>query len=213
MGLVYVPSLSSFGGHMWTEVYEKGTWIPLDATLGNGGIAADHIKCADSSFSDDGDSTPLTAFLPMVSALGKMKIEVRIDDYPEPKRNPAAPGRPRPSMRWRKGLYQAIMTEAGKERNFFKGDVLEVDIILYGKKPQLERQDVDNLAKHVLDALQGRLGGAKAAPQPSHLVPNDAQFKRLTIEKRLRTTMKQHSKIAVRDYVLTARARARRKSQ
>jgi transglutaminase-like putative cysteine protease len=77
VGLVYVPSLSSFGGHMWTEVFEKGTWIPLDATLGKGGIAADHIKFADSSFSDDDDSTPITAFLPMVSALGKMKIEVR----------------------------------------------------------------------------------------------------------------------------------------
>jgi hypothetical protein len=77
VGLLYVPSLSSFGGHMWTEVFEKGTWIPLDATLGKGGIAADHIKFADSSFSDDGESTPITAFLPMVSALGKMKIEVR----------------------------------------------------------------------------------------------------------------------------------------
>ena len=77
VGLVYVPSLSSFGGHMWTEVFVRGTWIPLDATLGKGGIAADHIKFADSSFSDDGDATPITAFLPMVSALGKMKIEVR----------------------------------------------------------------------------------------------------------------------------------------
>jgi hypothetical protein len=62
---------------MWTEVFEKGTWIPLDATLGQGHIAADHIKFADSSFSDDGDSTPITAFLPMVGALGKMQIEVR----------------------------------------------------------------------------------------------------------------------------------------
>ena len=77
VGLVYVPSLSAFGGHMWTEVFAKGMWIPLDATLGKGGIGADHIKFADSSFSDDGDSTPITAFLPMVSALGKMKIEVR----------------------------------------------------------------------------------------------------------------------------------------
>jgi hypothetical protein len=77
VGLLYVPSLSSFGGHMWTEVFEKGTWVPLDATLGKGGIAADHIKFADSSFSDEGESTPITAFLPMVSALGKMKIEVK----------------------------------------------------------------------------------------------------------------------------------------
>jgi transglutaminase/protease-like cytokinesis protein 3 len=77
VGLVYVPEPSSFGGHMWTEVFVRGKWIPLDATLGKGGIAADHIKFADSSFSDDGDSTPLTAFLPMVSVLSKLKIEVR----------------------------------------------------------------------------------------------------------------------------------------
>src|SRR5207245_9123611 len=77
VGLVYVPNLSSFGGHMWTEVYVKGTWIPLDATLGKGSVAADHIKFADSTFSDEGESAPLTSFLPMVSVLGKLKIEVR----------------------------------------------------------------------------------------------------------------------------------------
>lgn len=82
VGLVYVRSLASFGGHMWTEVFVRGEWIPLDATLGRGGIAADHIKFADSSFADDGDSAPLTAFLPLVSALGKMKIEVRSVKYP-----------------------------------------------------------------------------------------------------------------------------------
>src|SRR5262245_9556249 len=78
VGLVYVPDPQpSFGGHMWTEVFVRGKWIPLDATLGKGGIAADHIKFADSSFSDEGDSAPLTAFLPMVSVLSKLKIEVR----------------------------------------------------------------------------------------------------------------------------------------
>lgn len=82
VGLVYVRSLASFGGHMWTEVFVRGQWVPLDATLGRGGIAADHIKFADSSFADDGDSAPLTAFLPLVSVLGKLKIEVRSVKYP-----------------------------------------------------------------------------------------------------------------------------------
>jgi hypothetical protein len=81
VGLVYVPSLSSFGGHMWTEVFVRGSWIPLDATLGRGGIAADHIKFSDSSFANDGESGPLTTFLPMVSALGKMKIEIQSVKY------------------------------------------------------------------------------------------------------------------------------------
>lgn len=81
VGLVYVPKLSSFAGHMWTEVFVRGVWIPLDATLGNGGISADHIKFADSSFSDDGDIPPVGCFVPMVGALGKMKIEVRDVKY------------------------------------------------------------------------------------------------------------------------------------
>ncbi|MGE5195435.1 MAG: transglutaminase-like domain-containing protein, partial [Deltaproteobacteria bacterium] len=77
VGLVYVPAQSSFGGHMWTEMFVRGEWIPLDATLGKGGVAADHIKFADSSFSDEGGSSPLASFLPLVSVLGKLKIEVR----------------------------------------------------------------------------------------------------------------------------------------
>jgi len=81
VGLVYVTEPASFGGHMWTEVFVNGKWIPLDATLGKGGIAADHIKFADTNFSDEGDSGPLTSFLPMVSVLGKMKIDVREVKY------------------------------------------------------------------------------------------------------------------------------------
>ncbi|MBI3860591.1 MAG: transglutaminase domain-containing protein [Planctomycetia bacterium] len=81
VGLVYVPSLASFGGHMWTEVYVRGKWVPLDATLGRGGIAADHIKFGDSSFSSDGDVSPIMSFLPLVAALSKMKIEVRDVKY------------------------------------------------------------------------------------------------------------------------------------
>src|SRR5205814_6192708 len=81
VGMVYVTSLSSFGGHMWTEVYVRGQWVPVDATLGRGGIAADHIKFADSSFADNGDTSPVMSFLPMASVLGKMKIDVRDVKY------------------------------------------------------------------------------------------------------------------------------------
>lgn len=75
VGLVYVPSSSSFGYHMWTEVYVRGGWVPLDATLGRGGIAADHIKVFDSSLADDGPA-PIKDFLPIIGVLGKMEIEV-----------------------------------------------------------------------------------------------------------------------------------------
>ena len=40
IGLVYVESVGGFGYHMWTEMHLDGRWIPLDATLGRGGIAA-----------------------------------------------------------------------------------------------------------------------------------------------------------------------------
>ncbi len=75
VGLVYAKRLSAFGGHMWTEAFLEGRWVPLDGTLGYGGIGAGHIKFADSSLSDEGPA-PITAFVPLVSSLGKMTIKV-----------------------------------------------------------------------------------------------------------------------------------------
>ncbi|QDU53289.1 transglutaminase-like domain-containing protein [Gimesia panareensis] len=75
VGLVYIQSRASFGGHMWTEVYLDGRWIPLDATLGQGGIGAGHIKLADSSLSENAPA-PLAIFLPILQAVGKLSIEV-----------------------------------------------------------------------------------------------------------------------------------------
>lgn len=75
VGLVYASRLSAFGGHMWTEVFVRGQWIPLDATLGQGSIGAGHIKQGDSSFTDEGP-LPVSSFLPLMTTLGKMEIEV-----------------------------------------------------------------------------------------------------------------------------------------
>ena len=75
VGLVYVESVQSFGGHMWTEAWLDGHWCPLDATLGQGGIGAGHIRLAESSFADDAPS-PVTTFLPLIRVLGRMKIEL-----------------------------------------------------------------------------------------------------------------------------------------
>ena len=74
-GLVYVESLQSFGGHMWTEAYLAGEWIPLDGTLGKGGIGPAHLKMADSAMDEDAP-LPVSTFLPAYQALGKLKIEV-----------------------------------------------------------------------------------------------------------------------------------------
>ncbi|NOX54956.1 MAG: transglutaminase family protein [Planctomycetes bacterium] len=75
VGLVYVESLQAFGGHMWTEAYLNGQWVPLDATLGKGGTGPTHIKLAVSSLADEAPS-PVNAFLPLMNVLGKIQIEV-----------------------------------------------------------------------------------------------------------------------------------------
>ncbi|MDF1744597.1 MAG: transglutaminase family protein, partial [Gimesia sp.] len=74
VGLVYIQSRSSFGGHMWTEVFLDNRWIPLDGTLGKGGIGAAHIKLADSSLAENSPA-PLSLFLPLLQ-VGTMSIEV-----------------------------------------------------------------------------------------------------------------------------------------
>jgi len=60
---------------MWTEAFIGNQWVPLDATMGQGGIGAAHIKMGTSSFSDEGPS-PITTFLPLHQILGNMEIDV-----------------------------------------------------------------------------------------------------------------------------------------
>lgn len=81
VGLVYAPSQSGFAGHMWTEVFINGEWIPLDATMAEGRVAAEHIKFADSSLADTSEASPMTSFLPLAGVLGKLKIVVRSVKY------------------------------------------------------------------------------------------------------------------------------------
>jgi len=73
IGLVYVERSASFGFHMWTEVFINGQWTALDGTLGQGGIAAAHLKLNDSSL--DG-ATTYSAFLPVAQVVGQLKIDV-----------------------------------------------------------------------------------------------------------------------------------------
>lgn len=73
IGLVYAPSEQGFAFHLWTEVYAGGRWLPLDGTLGRGGIGAAHLKLADSSLAGD---SAYASFLPVAQVLGRLKIEV-----------------------------------------------------------------------------------------------------------------------------------------
>ena len=73
IGLVYYPSASGFAYHMWTEAWIKDRWVPLDATLGMGGIGAAHLKLADSSL--EGTSA-YAELLPVIQALGRLQLEI-----------------------------------------------------------------------------------------------------------------------------------------
>jgi transglutaminase-like putative cysteine protease len=75
MGLVYFPSQDgpAFAYHMWTQVWIKDRWIPLDGTLGRGGIGGGHLELADSNLDGAG---PFAAFLPVFRVLGQLELEV-----------------------------------------------------------------------------------------------------------------------------------------
>ncbi len=73
IGLVYMQGAQAFGYHMWNEVYIGKRWIPLDATLGRGGIGAAHLKLVDSSLEG---ASAYSSFLPIVHVAGRLKIEV-----------------------------------------------------------------------------------------------------------------------------------------
>jgi transglutaminase-like putative cysteine protease len=78
-GLVYVQENKErkmpqgVAYHMWTEAWLNGRWVPLDATLGRGGIGAAHIKLSDTNL--DGVS-PLEALLPVMNVLGQLELEI-----------------------------------------------------------------------------------------------------------------------------------------
>jgi hypothetical protein len=72
LGLVYAPAPG--GGkpflayHMWFEVYAEGQWVPLDATLGQGGVGPGHVKIAEPSWHNEQSFTPLLPVLRVLMA-------------------------------------------------------------------------------------------------------------------------------------------------
>ena len=71
LGLVYAPARDGkpyLAYHMWYEVYADGQWLPLDATLGLGGVGPGHLKIADHSWHDEKTFAPLLPVLRVLSA-------------------------------------------------------------------------------------------------------------------------------------------------
>jgi len=79
IGLIYaepkeVGRRPTLAFHMWTEVWVDGQWLAIDATLGRGSVAADHLKITDHSWHGVQSVVPL---LPVTRVmLGKAKVEV-----------------------------------------------------------------------------------------------------------------------------------------
>ncbi len=73
VGLVYVAGEQAFAFHMWNEVWIGDRWLPLDATLGQGGVGAAHLTLGSSAL-DAGAS--FTSFLPVIQVLGQLKLEI-----------------------------------------------------------------------------------------------------------------------------------------
>jgi transglutaminase-like putative cysteine protease len=71
MGLVYTTQ--GFGFHLWTEVWINDRWIPLDGTLGRGGIGAAHLKLGNSNLKG---VSAFTGFIPVAQVLGRLKIKI-----------------------------------------------------------------------------------------------------------------------------------------
>ena len=76
MGLVYLPDDQAFFYHMWTEVFIRDRWIPLDATMGKGGTGAARIELARSNLKG---ASAFSSFLPIARVMGRMTVEL-IDD-------------------------------------------------------------------------------------------------------------------------------------
>lgn len=71
LGLVYGPAKDGkpyLAYHMWHEVFADGQWLPLDATLGQGGVGPGHLKIADHSWHDEKTFAPLLPVLRVLSA-------------------------------------------------------------------------------------------------------------------------------------------------
>ena len=72
-GIVYYPPQQGFAYHMWNEVWITDRWIPMDPTLGLGGIGADHIKLGDSNLAG---TSPLADLLSVIQVFGRLELEV-----------------------------------------------------------------------------------------------------------------------------------------
>ena len=72
VGLLYDEPHSSFGFHMWNEVYVNRRWVAIDSAWDQNDVDAVHVKLSEASL--DGIA-PYETFLSVVRVFNKMTIE------------------------------------------------------------------------------------------------------------------------------------------
>jgi transglutaminase-like putative cysteine protease len=77
VGLVYSPNDQGFAFHMWNEAWITDRWIPLDATLGLGGIGAAHLKLRHSDLSSEQAESAVLSVLQVMNQLQLQVVEVQ----------------------------------------------------------------------------------------------------------------------------------------
>ena len=102
----------------------------------------------------------------------KQKLKFRLPEYESPRNA------------WRQLIHAAALKAQQQQGVEYGPEVqLAVEVKLYLRRRALEIHDVDNRLKDILDALQGRAGGSKAARQLRPIILNDRQIYRVTIIK------------------------------
>jgi Holliday junction resolvase RusA-like endonuclease len=129
-----------------------------------------------------------------------MKLIVQLPAYPA---KATTKGVAKPGMAWRRRVYEAIRkaVEDANVSTYPAKSLVDCRLRIALGAARLDLQDVDNLLKHVFDAMQGRLGGPKAKKRGWHLVPNDFQIRRVTVEKVAAPARKYGSRLTVSRYV------------
>jgi Holliday junction resolvase RusA-like endonuclease len=89
-----------------------------------------------------------------------------------------------PRYSWRQQVHEAVRErQLSSPVTYKEGEKLEVELVLYLSDLQISFHDVDNRLKDVLDALQGRAGGAARSLRP--IISNDNQIFRVVVEKKI----------------------------
>ncbi len=129
----------------------------------------------------------------------RTKLVVELPAYPD---KGSGKGTVKPGMGWRLDVYKRIRKAAREAgvHTYPEDSLVECELRLALSAPRLNVQDVDNLLKHVFDAMQGRLGGPKVKKQPWQLLPNDYQIRRVTVEKVVTPPRKFRSRLTVSRY-------------